>query len=173
MNITLTNYQKEVFDYIKNNKSTQITIKSYRQMGTTTFLAYVALYFANNNPGFRIGVILPSRKLFNPFLKKIQYQMDSLFHSINKTKFTIEFTNGSHLSFLSTDEPHMFCGQGFDVMILDNYDYMSNKQLLFPIQVIAKHVIKTISIKPNEKEFIWNECPEFANKEEFEQLKKI
>lgn len=106
----LYEWQEEVFDAVKaaEGKSTQLAVKSKRQVGKSILCLTALLYFAFKNDG-SIGYCLEptlaqGRRVFKQLLRSVGGEDSEIVKTSNATLLEVEFINGSQIIFKSAEQ---------------------------------------------------------------------
>lgn len=138
----LVSYQQEVYDWLGDPyESGKIAvIKSVRQCGKTFFCQAELILMATQHPGSASYIFEPTlglaRKVFKSMDKALQ--KTGLVKSSNATVLEIELTNGSSISFRSTEQ----LSRGLTVtglLILDECAYLDDEVIFEILPLVNAH----------------------------------
>lgn len=134
-------WQEDVFQDIKDAYKTGkiFTVKSKRQVGKTTLMCVILIYYAVQHPGCRSIVIEPSnnnnRKIYKDIKKWLQNTR--LCKKFNDSFYEIEFNNGSILCFKSAEARDNLRGDNTNgILCIDEAQFIHQEIL----QVVMPYV---------------------------------
>lgn len=124
-------FQRDVIDEVINDKGTgkTVVVKSRRQIGKTTLIANLLLYFAINYPGTRNYNLSPTLKQGKAIFRTIinATSKSGIVQSKNGTDLLITLINGSSISFKSAEQRESLRGESVTgILCIDEAAYISD-----------------------------------------------
>lgn len=144
----LLNYQKEMFDKIKDDETKYITFQKSRQSGGSWFLKWLLVYWGVTEKDVRIGYITPTFLLSKLFFKELTKSAKKLIKSTNKSDLIIEFESGTQVQFFSGESHDSLRGQQFEYLLVDESSFMVDElwdEILEPTVLIKGRKVIMIS----------------------------
>lgn len=133
----LRKFQKKIISC----KDKNVVLRIGRRSGKTVVLSVKAIYEAITNENFRVVIVTPAQRqyelIYDTIMNKMLMQHPDLMKCVErsiKTPGKIWFTSGSTISFFtagtkSGQGAENVRGQGADLLILDEADYLSAKDI--------------------------------------------
>ena len=122
---TLHPKQKEIFNSINKSNAKYFIINASRQSGKSFLLAEFVRYFALNEPDIILLYVTPSYGLSDIFFNNIYESLKDIpvIKSINRSKLTLKFINGSSIIFKSAERYDNIRGGSYDYVLLDEFSF--------------------------------------------------
>jgi len=119
--------QKEIFE----NDTKYNTISCSRQFGKTVLLSQLMLFYSLNNKNTKSAYFSPTYKLGKMMFKNICDNVEgtTIVKNVNKTDLTIEFTNGSVITFVSAKNPDDLRGPSYHYIYVDEMSFMRGQEV--------------------------------------------
>lgn len=172
-------YQREFLDKLLDNK--QIVLRWGRRLGKSDNMAVSAIYFADtqynideNKGSYKVLIICPYESQVDEIFDRIKVLLENskLYDSVQCHHHKITFANGSKImgktaGSKSNTGAASLRGQGADVIILDEVDYMNDKDIMNIMQLKkeAPDRIKfiTASTPTGDRKLFYKWCTEAEN----------